>query len=88
LDSIIDFIFSLVYFKYTDVILIRCIYTNGKPNFTTYNGITTKAFIGVWVIFILNVRLLLGCPILYMVLAGANLVLICQVRVAEIGDIP
>ncbi|GAA5812618.1 hypothetical protein MFLAVUS_006075 [Mucor flavus] len=73
---------------YTGIILIRCLYANGKTRLTTYKEVATSAFgwIGGWVTFFFNAWILLGAPILYMVLSGTNLNQLCKGTVAEIGD--
>ncbi|KAI7898673.1 transmembrane amino acid transporter protein-domain-containing protein [Cokeromyces recurvatus] len=76
---------------YTSILLIRCLYANGeKKRLNTYKDIATTAFgaIGGWVTFFFNSWILLGAPVLYMVLSGANLNQLCRGTVAEIGDIP
>lgn len=75
---------------YTGIILIRCLYANGKTRLTTYKEVATSAFgwIGGWVTFFFNAWILLGAPILYMVLSGTNLNQLCKGTVAEIGDTP
>ncbi|KAI8974408.1 transmembrane amino acid transporter protein-domain-containing protein [Pilobolus umbonatus] len=75
---------------YTGIILIRCLYANGKQRLTTYKEVATSAFgpIGGWVTFFFNAWILLGAPILYMVLSGVNLNQLCVGTVAEIGDTP
>lgn len=75
---------------YTGTLLIRCLYANGKQRLSSYKEIATSCFgrIGGWVTFFLNAWILLGAPILYMVLSGANLNSICQGTPAEIGTLP
>lgn len=81
---------SWVMSTYTGIILIRCLYANGRVRLSTYKEIATSAFgqVGGWVTFVFNVFILLGAPILYMVLAGTNLNKLCQGTVAEIGHVP
>lgn len=75
---------------YTGVILIRCLYANGKQRLSTYKEVATSAFgvIGGWVTFFFNAWILLGAPILYMVLSGMNLNQVCKGTAGEIGDTP
>ncbi|KAI8369896.1 transmembrane amino acid transporter protein-domain-containing protein [Choanephora cucurbitarum] len=75
---------------YTGIILIRCLYANGRTRLTTYKEIATTAFgtIGGWITFFFNAWILLGAPILYMVLSGTNLNQLCKGTVAEIGNTP
>ncbi|GAA5795659.1 transmembrane amino acid transporter protein-domain-containing protein [Helicostylum pulchrum] len=74
---------------YTGIILIRCLYANGKARLSTYKEVATSAFgrVGGWITFIFNVFILLGAPILYMILSGTNLNKLCKGTVAEIGDV-
>ncbi|KAG2207342.1 hypothetical protein INT47_006816 [Mucor saturninus] len=75
---------------YTGIILIRCLYANGKARLTTYKEVATTAFgpIGGWVTFFFNAWILLGAPVLYMVLAGTNLNQLCAGTAGEIGHVP
>jgi amino acid permease len=74
---------------YTAILLIRCLYATGKTRLHTYKDIATACFgaIGGWVTFFFNAWILLGAPVLYMVLSGANLNQMCRGTVAEIGSI-
>ncbi|CAO3617661.1 unnamed protein product [Mucor hiemalis] len=82
-------ILSWLMSTYTSVILIRCLYANDEGRLYTYKDIATAAFgpIGGWVTFFFNAWILLGAPILYMVLTGANLRQLCAGTVAELDDI-
>ncbi|KAI9360120.1 transmembrane amino acid transporter protein-domain-containing protein [Pilaira anomala] len=86
------FILFLSWFMsiYTGIILIRCLYANGKTRLTTYKEVATSAFgwIGGWVTFFFNAWILLGAPILYMVLSGTNLNHLCKGTAGEIGNVP
>ncbi|KAI8883422.1 hypothetical protein K501DRAFT_219314 [Backusella circina FSU 941] len=75
---------------YTGIILIRCLYANGKARLHTYKEIATSAFgrIGGWVTFFFNAWIVLGAPVLYMVLSGNNLNQLCEGTVGEIGAVP
>ncbi|CAO3617967.1 unnamed protein product [Mucor hiemalis] len=75
---------------YTGIILVRCLYANGKARLNTYKEVATTAFgqIGGWITFFFNVILLLGAPILYMVLAGTNMNALCKNTAGEIGHVP
>ncbi|RCH81381.1 hypothetical protein CU098_003971 [Rhizopus stolonifer] len=79
---------SWVMSVYTGIILIRCLYANGKTRLTTYKEVATTAFgtIGGWITFFFNAWILLGVPILYMVLSGSNLNQLCKGTAGEIGD--
>ncbi|CAO3624313.1 unnamed protein product [Mucor hiemalis] len=75
---------------YTGTLLIRCLYANGKQRLSSYKEIATSCFgvVGGWVTFFLNAWILLGAPILYMVLSGANLNELCRGTAGEIGAVP
>ncbi|CAO3703529.1 unnamed protein product [Rhizopus stolonifer] len=75
---------------YTGIILVRCLYTNGRTRLNTYKDVATAAFgtLGGWVTFFFNTWMVLGVPVLYMVLAGTNLNQLCQGTVGEIGHVP
>lgn len=72
---------------YTGILLIRCLYANGKRRLTSYKEIATSCFgsIGGWVTFFLNAWILLGAPILYMVLSGSNLTELTKGTAGDIG---
>ncbi|KAI9252596.1 transmembrane amino acid transporter protein-domain-containing protein [Sporodiniella umbellata] len=75
---------------YTGVILVRCLYANGRTRLNTYKDVATAAFgaVGGWVTFFFNTWMVLGVPVLYMVLAGTNLNQLCKGTVGEIGHVP
>lgn len=75
---------------YTGMLLIRCLYANGKQRLSSYKEIATSCFgaVGGWVTFFLNAWILLGAPILYMVLSGQNLHELTVGTSAEIGVLP
>lgn len=75
---------------YTGIILIRCLYANGKQRLTTYKEVATSAFgpIGGWITFFFNAWILLGAPVLYMVLSGTSINQMCKGTAGEIGDVP
>ncbi|KAI8974406.1 transmembrane amino acid transporter protein-domain-containing protein [Pilobolus umbonatus] len=75
---------------YTSIIIIRCLYANGKYRLTTYKDIANEAFgrVGGWVTFFFSAWLLLGGPVLYLVLSGQNINQVCRGTVAEIGNTP
>lgn len=74
---------------YTSIILIRCLYANDVGRLYTYKDIATAAYgaIGGWITFFFNAWILLGAPILYMVLTGANLNQLCKGTVAELDSV-
>jgi amino acid permease len=75
---------------YTGIILVRCLYANGKERLSTYKEVATSAFgwIGGWVTFFFNTWIVLGAPVLYMVLAGQNFNQLCKGTAGAIGDVP
>ncbi|KAI8991521.1 transmembrane amino acid transporter protein-domain-containing protein [Mycotypha africana] len=75
---------------YTGIILVRCLYANGKTRLHTYKEIATTAYgwIGGWVTFFFNAWIVLGAPVLYMVLAGQNLNQLCKGTAGELGNTP
>jgi vesicular inhibitory amino acid transporter len=75
---------------YTGVLLIRCLYANGKQRLLSYKEIATSCFgaIGGWITFFFSAWITLGAPILYMVLAGSNLNTLCVGTKGEIGVVP
>ncbi|KAG2185589.1 hypothetical protein INT44_002382, partial [Umbelopsis vinacea] len=60
--------------SYCGIILIRCLYANGKRRLDSYYDVGREAFgpIGGIVIFFFNVILLLGVSMLYVMLCGSN----------------
>ncbi|KAI7868933.1 transmembrane amino acid transporter protein-domain-containing protein [Spinellus fusiger] len=75
---------------YTGILLIRCLYANGKSRLLTYKDVATASFgiVGGWVTFFFNAWILLGAPILYMVLSGTNLNQLCKGTAGELGVVP
>ncbi|RCH77654.1 hypothetical protein CU098_002948, partial [Rhizopus stolonifer] len=75
---------------YTGVLLIRCLYANGKQRLLSYKEIATSCFgaIGGWVTFFFSAWITLGAPVLYMVLAGSNLSQLCEGTKGDIGTVP
>ncbi|CAO3607934.1 unnamed protein product [Mucor fragilis] len=86
------FILFLSWFMsiYTGIILVRCLYANGKARLTTYKEVATAAYgwVGGWIAFFFNTWIVLGAPVLYMVLSGKNLNALCKGTAGEIGDVP
>ncbi|KAI8337781.1 transmembrane amino acid transporter protein-domain-containing protein [Blakeslea trispora] len=72
---------------YTGIILIRCLYANGKQRLSSYKDIAYACFgrVGSCVTFFFNSWITVGAPVLYMVLSGSNLNQLCRGTVAEIG---
>lgn len=75
---------------YTGMLLIRCLYANGKQRLSSYKEIATSCFgaVGGWITFFLNAWILLGAPILYMVLSGSNLQQLTEGTAGDIGTLP
>jgi amino acid permease len=59
---------------YCGIILIRCLYANGKSRLDSYYHVGKAAFgpVGGAVVFFFNVILLLGVSMLYIMLCGSN----------------
>ncbi|CAO3600707.1 unnamed protein product [Absidia cylindrospora] len=76
---------SWIFSSYTGVILIRCLYHNGRTRLSSYQEIARDAFgvVGEWVSFFFTFVILLGVSVLYMMLAGSNLYSICKGTLAE-----
>jgi amino acid permease len=68
--------------------LIKCLYANDEGRLSTYKDVATAAFgpIGGWVTFFFNAWILIGAPVLYMVLTGANFSELCRGTVAELDS--
>ncbi|KAJ2961139.1 hypothetical protein NQZ79_g3581 [Umbelopsis isabellina] len=60
--------------SYCGIILIRCLYANGKSRLDSYYHVGKAAFgpVGGAVVFFFNVILLLGVSMLYIMLCGSN----------------
>ncbi|KAG0739812.1 hypothetical protein G6F57_000744 [Rhizopus arrhizus] len=74
---------------YTGIILIRCLYANGKRRLISYKEVATECFgmIGGWVTFFFSSWTTLGAPVLYTVLAGSNLNELCKGTSGELGSV-
>ncbi|KAI8061790.1 transmembrane amino acid transporter protein-domain-containing protein [Gongronella butleri] len=70
----------------TGIILIRCLYHNGKTRLSSYQEVAQDAFgkVGNWVAFFFTFVILIGVPCVYMMLAGLNLNSICAGTSAEL----
>ncbi|KAI8344660.1 transmembrane amino acid transporter protein-domain-containing protein [Chlamydoabsidia padenii] len=77
---------SWLFSSYTGVILIRCLYHNGRTRLSSYQEIAYDAFgiVGSWLAFFFTFIILLGVSVLFMMLAGSNLFAICQGTSAEL----
>ncbi|KAI8145467.1 transmembrane amino acid transporter protein-domain-containing protein [Fennellomyces sp. T-0311] len=77
---------------YVSIILIKSLYHPRKQQtrLSSVKAIAEDAFgsIGGWVAFFFQAWIVLGTPILYFVLCGANMNELCKDTVAEIGQIP
>ncbi|KAI7891467.1 transmembrane amino acid transporter protein-domain-containing protein [Mucor mucedo] len=64
---------------YSGIILIRCLYHNGRTRLSSYQEVAESAFgpIGGWVSFFFTAVTLIGVPVLYILLAGQNLHKVC-----------
>ncbi|CAO3597328.1 unnamed protein product [Absidia cylindrospora] len=72
----------------TGVILIKCLYHNGRTRLSSYQEVANDAFgaIGSWVAFFFTVVILLGVSVIFMMLSGANIFAICQGTSAELSQ--
>ncbi|RCH98249.1 hypothetical protein CU098_009402 [Rhizopus stolonifer] len=79
-------ILSWAFSTYSGIILIRCLYYNGKTRLSSYQEVAEEAFgkVGGWVSFFFTVITLIGVPVLYILLAGSNLHSICTGTSAEL----
>ncbi|KAI9245019.1 transmembrane amino acid transporter protein-domain-containing protein [Sporodiniella umbellata] len=68
------------------IVLIRCLYHNGRTRLSSYQEVATDAFgpIGGWISFVFTAISLIGVPVLYMLLAGQNLHTVCKGTRAEL----
>ncbi|KAI8098715.1 transmembrane amino acid transporter protein-domain-containing protein [Halteromyces radiatus] len=78
---------SWMFSTYTGIILIKCLYHNGRTRLSSYQEIAQDAFgtIGSWVAFFFTFIILIGVSVLFMMLAGSNLTAICQGTSAELS---
>lgn len=69
---------------------MRCLYAKGDRRLSCYKDVATASFgaVGGWITFFFNAWLLLGVPVLYMVLSGANLQELCKNTPGAIGPTP
>ncbi|KAI9308426.1 transmembrane amino acid transporter protein-domain-containing protein [Cunninghamella echinulata] len=79
---------SWLFSSYTGIILIRCLYHNGKTRLSSYQEVAYDAFghIGSWISFFFTFVILIGVPVLFMMLAGANLHGICAGTKGELNS--
>ncbi|KAI8078335.1 transmembrane amino acid transporter protein-domain-containing protein [Thamnidium elegans] len=68
------------------IVLIRCLYHNGKTRLSSYQEVARSAFgpIGGWVSFFFTAVTLIGVPVLYILLSGQNLHFVCKGTAAEL----
>ncbi|KAI8972367.1 transmembrane amino acid transporter protein-domain-containing protein [Pilobolus umbonatus] len=69
------------------VILIKCLYHNGRTRLTSYQEVAEDAFgaIGGWISFFFTAVTLIGVPVLYLLLSGQNLHAVCKGTSAELS---
>ncbi|CEG73004.1 hypothetical protein RMATCC62417_08470 [Rhizopus microsporus] len=77
---------SWLFSTYSGVVLIRCLYHNGKTRLSSYQEVAEAAFgpIGGWLSFFFTAVTLIGVPVLYLLLAGQNLHNVCKGTSAEL----
>lgn len=68
------------------IVLIRCLYHNGRTRLSSYQEVAESAFgkIGGWISFFFTAITLIGVPVLYILLAGQNLHVICKGTAGEL----
>ncbi|KAG1076498.1 hypothetical protein G6F42_025495 [Rhizopus arrhizus] len=71
---------SWLFSTYSGIILIRCLYHNGRTRLSSYQEVAESAFgkIGGWISFFFTAITLIGVPVLYILLAGQNLHAVCK----------
>ncbi|GAA5811733.1 hypothetical protein MFLAVUS_005175 [Mucor flavus] len=76
---------SWLFSIYSGIVLIRCLYHNGRTRLSSYQEVAESAFgpIGGWVSFFFTAVTLIGVPVLYILLSGQNLHFVCQGTAAE-----
>ncbi|KAG1151945.1 hypothetical protein G6F37_010888 [Rhizopus arrhizus] len=77
---------SWLFSTYSGIILIQCLYHNGRTRLSSYQEVAEAAFgpIGGWISFFFTAITLIGVPVLYMLLAGQNLHTVCMGTRAEL----
>ncbi|KAI8371331.1 transmembrane amino acid transporter protein-domain-containing protein [Radiomyces spectabilis] len=77
---------SWLFSSYSGVILVRCLYYNGRTRLSSYQEVAEAAFgaIGGWLAFFFTAISLIGVPALYVMLAGQNISSMCQGTAAEL----
>ncbi|KAG2205167.1 hypothetical protein INT46_003476 [Mucor plumbeus] len=71
---------SWLFSSYSGIILVRCLYHNGRTRLSSYQEVAESAFgkIGGWISFFFTAITLIGVPVLYILLAGQNLHTVCK----------
>ncbi|KAI9318730.1 transmembrane amino acid transporter protein-domain-containing protein [Dichotomocladium elegans] len=77
---------SWLFSTYSGIVLIRCLYHDGKSRLSSYQEVAYAAFgwVGSWIAFFFTAVCLIGVPVLYVMLAGQNLHQICIGTSAEL----
>ncbi|KAI8138387.1 transmembrane amino acid transporter protein-domain-containing protein [Fennellomyces sp. T-0311] len=77
---------SWFFSTYSGIILIKCLYYDGRSRLSSYQEVAEAAFgkIGGWIAFFFTAVTLIGVPILYVMLAGANISEACKGTSAEL----
>ncbi|KAG0324778.1 hypothetical protein BGZ99_001447 [Dissophora globulifera] len=66
---------SLIMSVYTAILLMRCLYYNGKYRLSSYQEIGRHAFgrVGLVAVWFFHTSIVLGAPIMYLILAGTEM---------------
>lgn len=76
----------LIYLIDSGIVLVRCLYHNGRTRLSSYQEIAEESFgkIGGWISFFFTAITLIGVPVLYILLAGQNLHKVCEGTAGEL----
>jgi amino acid permease len=68
-------VLSLIMSIYTGVLLMRCLYYNGKYRLASYQEIGRHAYgkAGLAAVWVFHTSIIIGAPVMYMILAGTEL---------------
>lgn len=71
---------------YSGIVLIRCLYHNGRTRLSSYQEVAESAFgkIGGWLSFFFTAITLIGVPVLYLLLSAQNLHQVCKGTAGEL----
>ncbi|KAF9361797.1 hypothetical protein BGX26_011792 [Mortierella sp. AD094] len=68
-------VLSLIMSVYTAILLMKCLYYNGKYRLSSYQEIGRHAFgrVGLLAVWFFHTSIVLGAPVMYLILAGTEL---------------